>query len=92
MMDNVPKNPGPNWGGYNPRCMRRDVNANIALGATAEKAYNLITKSKDINTFYNTLLTPPLNSSDPYNWGIHTSGHYISGGDPLVFLFSVDMA
>lgn len=82
MMDNVPKNPLPGGGGSNPRCMRRDINVNAALGATADRAYNLVTKSKDINTFYNTLLTPPPNSSDSYNWGIHTSGHYISGGDP----------
>lgn len=82
MMDGVPRNPMANGGGSNPRCMRRDVNSNVALGATAEKVYNLITKSKDINSFYNTLLTPAPNASDPYNWGIHTSGHYISGGDP----------
>ncbi|KAG7287554.1 hypothetical protein NEMBOFW57_007066 [Staphylotrichum longicolle] len=82
VMNNVPKNPVAGGGGYNPRCMRRDVNSEVALGATAEKSYNLITLSKDINTFYNTLLTPPVNRSDPYNWGIHNSGHYISGGDP----------
>ncbi len=82
IMNNVPRNPAANGGGYNPRCMRRDVNSEVALGATAEKSYNLITLSKDINTFYNTLLTPPVNRSDPYNWGIHNSGHYISGGDP----------
>jgi tyrosinase len=82
MMDNVPKNPVAGGSGYNPRCMRRDVNVNAALGATADRVYNLITKSKDINTFYNTLLTPPPNSSDPYNFGVHTAGHYIAGGDP----------
>ncbi|GAB1312035.1 hypothetical protein MFIFM68171_02245 [Madurella fahalii] len=82
MMNNVPRNPLPSGGGYNPRCMRRDVNPTIALGATAQKMYDLITKSKDINSFYNTLLTPPRNASDPYNWGIHNAGHYISGGDP----------
>ncbi|KAK4032259.1 hypothetical protein C8A01DRAFT_20647 [Parachaetomium inaequale] len=82
VMNNVPKNPVAGGGGYNPRCMRRDVNSEVALGATADKSYNLITMSKDINTFYNTLLTPPVNRSDPYNWGIHNSGHYISGGDP----------
>ena len=82
VMNNVPRNPQSNYGGYNPRCMRRDVNSEVALGATADRVYNLITKSKDINTFYDTLLTPPRNASDPYNWGVHTSGHYISGGDP----------
>lgn len=81
VMNNVPKNPGPMNAGSNPRCMRRDVNVNAALGATANISYNLLTKSNDINTFYNTLLTPP-RSKEPYNWGIHTSGHYIAGGDP----------
>jgi len=84
VMNDVPRNPLSGGGGYNPRCMRRDVNSEVARGATAEKAYNLITMSKDIDTFYNTLLTPPVNRSDPYNWGIHISGHYISGGDPMV--------
>ncbi|KAK4171012.1 hypothetical protein QBC36DRAFT_295759 [Triangularia setosa] len=82
VMNNVPKNPLSSGGGYNPRCMRRDISVDAALGATADRAYNLLTKSKDINTFYNTMLTPPRNASDPYNWGIHTAGHYISGGDP----------
>ena len=81
VMDGLPKNPGPNSAGSNPRCMRRDVNVNSALGATANHSYNLITKSQDINSFYNTLLTPPP-SKEPYNWGIHTAGHYIAGGDP----------
>lgn len=82
MMPDVPKNPIAGGGGYNPRCMRRDVNAEAALGATADRSYNLIMKSQTINTFYNTLLTPPRNASDPYNWGVHTAGHYIAGGDP----------
>jgi len=81
MMNDVPKNPGPNNAGSNPRCMRRDINVNSALGATANISYNLVTKSKDINTFYNTLLTPP-RSNEPYNWGVHIAGHYIAGGDP----------
>ncbi|KAH8901345.1 Di-copper centre-containing protein [Thozetella sp. PMI_491] len=81
MMNDVPKNPGPSNAGSNPRCMRRDINVNSALGATANISYNLITKSKDINTFYNTLLTPPP-SKEPYNWGVHIAGHYIAGGDP----------
>jgi tyrosinase len=82
IMDHVPKNPLSNGTGFNPRCMRRDVNVNLALGATADRSYNLITQSQDITTFYNTLLSPPTNTSDPYNWGIHSSGHYIAGGDP----------
>lgn len=82
MINDLPKNPLANGTGSNPRCMRRDLNINSALGATAEISYNLITKSKDINTFYNTLLTPPRNNSNPYNWGVHEAGHFIAGGDP----------
>lgn len=82
IIPNVPKNPLPSGSGYNPRCIYRDVNADAALDATADRAFALIQQSKDINTFYNTLLTPPRNVSDLYNWGIHTAGYYIAGGNP----------
>ncbi|KAK4207267.1 hypothetical protein QBC37DRAFT_299086 [Rhypophila decipiens] len=82
MMNDIPKNPLANATGPNPRCLRRDLNINSALGATANISYNLIAQSKDINTFYNTLLTPPRNNKDPYPWGVHEAGHFIAGGDP----------
>ncbi|KXX80403.1 Tyrosinase [Madurella mycetomatis] len=68
--------------GHNPRCLRRDINRNASMGATAEHAYKLLTESNDINTFYNTLLGSPPPRNDPYPWGIHTAGHYIHGVDP----------
>jgi tyrosinase len=67
---NVTKNPHPDGLGSNPRCLRRDVNRNAALGATADHAYNLIVDSKDINAFYNRLLGQPPPKNDPYPWGV----------------------
>ncbi|KAK4447184.1 tyrosinase [Podospora aff. communis PSN243] len=75
-------NPKSDGTGSNPRCLRRDINKDAALGATADRAYKLLTESKDINTFYNTLLGTPRNQSDPYGFGIHTAGHYIHAVDP----------
>ncbi|KAK1751070.1 tyrosinase [Echria macrotheca] len=79
-------NPFTNGTALNKRCLRRDLNKNAALGATADRVYKLM-QSQDIDTFYNMLLTPPRNLSDPYNWGVHSAGHYINavdpGGDPM---------
>src|SRR5687768_17406230 len=82
MMNHVPRKPLATGAGDNPPCSPRAINPTAALGGTAQEMNDLITLSKDINTFYNTLLTPPRKASDPYNWGIHHAGHYISGGDP----------
>ena len=67
---NVPKNPRADGLGSNPRCLRRDVNVNAALGATADRAYSLIVDNKDINGFYNRLLGQPPPKNDPYPWGV----------------------
>jgi hypothetical protein len=67
---NLPKNPRADGTGANPRCLRRDINRNAAMGATADHAYKLLTQSKDINTFYNTLLGSPVPKGDPYPWGV----------------------
>ncbi|KAK5656979.1 hypothetical protein OQA88_3502 [Cercophora sp. LCS_1] len=79
---NLPKNPRSDGLGSNPRCLRRDINRNAAMGATADHAYKLLTQSNDIDSFYNTLLGSPSPKNDPYPWGIHTAGHYIHGVDP----------
>ncbi|AEO67326.1 040e235b-4539-4777-bd7f-6c0c9d2a8b8c [Thermothielavioides terrestris] len=82
----IPKNPRSDGTGSNPRCLRRDVNRNAAMGATADRAYSLITNNSNIDGFYNQLLGNPPPKNDPYPWGIHTAGHYIHaldpGGDP----------
>ncbi|KAI0911015.1 hypothetical protein F4823DRAFT_561369 [Ustulina deusta] len=84
---NIPKNPRSDGTGSNPRCLRRDVNRNAAMGATADRAFSLLTNNNDIDSFYNQLLGTPPPKNDPYPWGIHTAGHYIAavdpGGDPF---------
>ncbi|OIW28322.1 Di-copper centre-containing protein [Coniochaeta ligniaria NRRL 30616] len=77
----VPKNPRSDGTGSNPRCLRRDVNRNAAMGATADRAFSLL-QNKDIDTFYNQLLGSPVPKNDPYPWGIHTAGHYVAAVDP----------
>jgi tyrosinase len=67
---NLPKNPKSDGTGMNKRCLRRDINKDAALGATADRAYKLLTESKDINTFYNTLLGTPRDRDDPYGFGV----------------------
>ncbi|ERS95245.1 hypothetical protein HMPREF1624_08457 [Sporothrix schenckii ATCC 58251] len=83
---NLPKNPRADGTGANPRCLRRDVNRNAAMGATNEKAYSLLQNTK-MDKFYDQLLGSPIPKNDPYPWGIHTAGHYIAavdpGGDPF---------
>jgi len=71
--ENIPKNPLANGTGSNPRCLRRDINRNAALGATADRAYSLIANNKDINSFYNRLLGQPPNRTDPYGFGVSIS-------------------
>jgi tyrosinase len=82
----VKKNPRADGTGSNPRCLRRDVNRNAAMGATADRALSLL-QNKEMDGFYNQLLGTPPPKNDPYPWGIHTAGHYIAavdpGGDPM---------
>jgi len=77
----VPRNPRSDGTGSNPRCLRRDVNRNAAMGATADRALSLL-QNKDMDGFYNQLLGSPPPKNDPYPWGIHTAGHYVAAVDP----------
>ncbi|CAK7204041.1 hypothetical protein SEUCBS139899_006792 [Sporothrix eucalyptigena] len=77
----LPKNPKTDGTGPNPRCLRRDVNRNAAMGATNEKANSLL-QNTEMNKFYDQLLGSPVPKNDPYPWGIHTAGHYIAAVDP----------
>ncbi|KAI0878767.1 hypothetical protein GGS24DRAFT_516569 [Hypoxylon argillaceum] len=79
---NLPKNPRSDGTGSNPRCLRRDVNRNAVMGATADRAYDLLTKNDNMDSFYNQLLGTPPVKGDPYPWGIHTAGHYVAAVDP----------
>ena len=66
----MPKNPRADGLGSNPRCLRRDINRNAAMGATADRAYSLIVDNRDINGFYNRLLAQPPPKNDSYPWGV----------------------
>ena len=66
----VAKNPRPDGTGANPRCLRRDVNRNAAMGATADRALSLINDNDNMNGFYNQLLGTPPPKNDPYPWGV----------------------
>lgn len=66
----VPANPRSDGTGYNPRCLRRDVNRNAIMGATADRAFSLITGNKEIDGFYNQLLGNPPPKNDSYPWGV----------------------
>ncbi|KAH8765458.1 hypothetical protein F5883DRAFT_630101 [Diaporthe sp. PMI_573] len=68
--------------GSNPRCLRRDVNRNAAMGATADRAFSLINDNKGMDGFYNKLLGMPIPKNDSFPWGIHTAGHYVAAVDP----------
>ncbi|KAK0617754.1 hypothetical protein B0T14DRAFT_605751 [Immersiella caudata] len=78
----LPKNPKADGTGSNPRCLRRDINKDAALGATADRAHKLLVESKNVDTFYNGLLGSPPVRDDPHGFGIHTAGHYIHAVDP----------
>ncbi|KAI2614782.1 Di-copper centre-containing protein [Hypoxylon fragiforme] len=82
MGSNLPKNPKADGTGPNPRCLRRDVNKNAFMGATADRAFSLLNDNAEMDGFYNQLLGTPPPRNDPYPWGIHTAGHYVAAVDP----------
>lgn len=79
----IPKNPRADGTASNPRCLRRDINRNAAMGATADRAFKLLNGSSNINDFYNTLLGQPPPKNDPYPWGV--SNFYLSFLNPAPF-------
>ena len=75
---NVPKNPLASGFGYNPRCLRRDINPYSAAVTTDNYTSTLITGNKDLYSFQ-------LNMQGRFElgqWGVHTGGHFTVGGDP----------
>lgn len=73
ILNDVPKNPREDGLASNPRCLRRDVNRNSALGATANYTYDLIMNNKDIDSFYNRYLGQPMLKNDNHPWGVSHS-------------------
>ncbi|KAK0646828.1 hypothetical protein B0T16DRAFT_391194 [Cercophora newfieldiana] len=78
----LPRNPRADGLGSNKRCLRRDINKESALGATANYTYSLIMEHTDIDAFYNRYMGMPQLKNDRHPWGLHNAGHYIVGGDP----------
>jgi tyrosinase len=81
-----PKNPRSDGYGYNPRCIKRDISNYLTQrDATTAKIAALITNSKTIGTFQDTMQSAQ---------GVHSAGHFTVSGDPgsgrlfpLSFLF-----
>ena len=78
VLPNLPRNPRTDGFGYNPRCLRRDINKNSAAVTTANYTYDLITGNSNMYWFQTVMEGQfPLGK-----WGVHTGGHYTVGGDP----------
>ncbi|SPN98636.1 related to monophenol monooxygenase (tyrosinase) [Cephalotrichum gorgonifer] len=82
VLQGLPRNPQSNGLGSNPRCLRRDLNKYSAYGASANHSYSLVMDYPDVDAFYNRYLGSPFLRGDEYPWGLHSAGHYITGGDP----------
>ncbi|KAK0736745.1 hypothetical protein B0T21DRAFT_441541 [Apiosordaria backusii] len=74
----ITRNPRSDGLGYNPRCLRRDVNKNSATVTTANYTYDLITKNNNVYWFQ----TVMEGQFPQGKWGVHAGGHYTVGGDP----------
>ncbi|KAK3314139.1 hypothetical protein B0H66DRAFT_584492 [Apodospora peruviana] len=77
-LNEIKPNPQSDGLGYNPRCLRRDINRHAAAVTTANYTYDLITRNKNVYWFQ----TVMEGEFDKGKWGVHTGGHYTVGGDP----------
>lgn len=74
----IPNNPRADGFGYNPRCLRRDVNSYFTTQFIRPiDIANHINSTKDIAVFQDTLQTDTAKA-----FSLHTSGHYTIWGDP----------
>jgi len=74
----IEPNPQADGLGYNPRCLRRDVNRFSAAETTSDKVHDLIVGAGDMYWFDTTL-----EGERPEQYlGLHVGGHYTVGGDP----------
>ncbi|PBP21500.1 hypothetical protein BUE80_DR007716 [Diplocarpon rosae] len=76
----VPPNPQADGMGYNPRCLRRDINPIAASLTATNYTYALITDplNADIHWFQ-TVLQGVFELAEV---GVHSGGHFTIGGDP----------
>ncbi|ORY64814.1 tyrosinase central domain-containing protein [Pseudomassariella vexata] len=77
-LPDVPPNPQADGLGYNPRCLRRDVNKNAAAATTSNWTQYLIEQSNNVYWFQ-TIMN---GRAERGEWGVHTAGHFTIGGDP----------
>lgn len=76
----VPPNPQLDGLGYNPRCLRRDINPHAAAVTATNYTYALITDPlHDDIYWFQTVMQGQFSEG---KWGVHTGGHYTIGGDP----------
>ncbi|KAH3904263.1 hypothetical protein HBI56_176760 [Parastagonospora nodorum] len=69
-----PRNPRQDGYGYNPRCIKRDISGYLVQrDSTPAKTAALITNSKTIGTFQDTMQS---------GTGVHPAGHFTVSGDP----------
>jgi tyrosinase len=81
----VPPNPRPDGLGYNPRCLRRDIGVYAAsIASTDANSTDLIRQ----NTYIGDFQTAMQGDFAAGLLGVHTAGHFWSGGDPGGDLFS----
>lgn len=76
----TPVNPQPDGFGYNPRCLRRDVNVHSAAVTKTNYTYDLITNPGNADIYWFENVMQGLFSIG--EWGVHTGGHFTIGGDP----------
>ncbi|KAK1751086.1 hypothetical protein QBC47DRAFT_434846 [Echria macrotheca] len=74
----VPANPQSDGLGYNPRCLRRDINRYSAAHSTTNITYELITSNKEIYWFQRVME----GQAEIGKYGVHAAGHYTVSGDP----------
>ena len=72
----VPANPSPDGFGYNPRCIKRDINTRSFSETSDADVAGLITGSANIPAFQDTLQNP-----SPGRLRVHLGGHNTIGGD-----------
>ena len=74
----VEPNPQDDGLGYNPRCLRRDINKIAAAVTTTNHTYDLITQNHDAYWFQTVLEGQFADGK----WGVHAGGHFTISGDP----------
>ncbi|KJX96642.1 tyrosinase central domain-containing protein [Zymoseptoria brevis] len=75
-------NPRADGLGYNPRCIRRDLSVESAIGASDANTTKLITNNSNIADFQNEMQALFFAPGEKPYYGVHTGGHFMVGGDP----------